>query len=285
MAYLKHKFGKTYYITKGKKGKTPIVVLHGGPGGRHTGNFPLHEMAKDRKIYFYDQMGGGKSSPTDKKYWNIKSFVEELSLLLDHWGLDEFHLYGSSWGTTLALEYYLRKKGKGVKSITFQSPMFSAKDWSDDAKKLVKQLDPKYQKIINYCHEIGATDSKVYKEAVIEYYSNFVFRNKAKLKKAISNPNPHGNEVYDYMWGPSEFNATGTLKTYDRVSDLSKIEIPTFLICGQYDEARPETAFKYSKKIKGSEFTVMPNCSHAILGEKPKPLIAEYKRFIKSIED
>lgn len=281
MPKIKHKFGTTYFEKKGKKGKTPIICLHGGPGGMSKKMSPLFKLATNREVYIYDQIGGGRSSETPKRMWKIETFVAELDLLIKAWGLKEFYLMGGSWGTTLALEYYLRKKGKGVKGLIFQSPMFSAKDWQNDANDLIEKLPVKTKKIIKYCHEIGATDSKVYGEAVIEYYSRHVFRNLNKLKKAMGkNENPHGDKVYEYMWGPSEFMATGTLKNYSRLKDLKTIKVPTLFICGHYDEARPDTARKYVKKIKGSKLKVIKGASHAILSEKPSEMLKVMKEFM-----
>jgi pimeloyl-ACP methyl ester carboxylesterase len=82
MPYIKHKFGQTWFQAKGKKTKKlPIIALHGGPGGTHVGMKALFDLANERKVYLYDQIGSGKSSITTKKHWTIKTFVEELKLL------------------------------------------------------------------------------------------------------------------------------------------------------------------------------------------------------------
>ena len=199
----------------------------------------------------------------------MQNFVRELELLVEHLGFKQFHLFGGSWGTTLALEYYLRRRGKGVASLVFQSPLFSSLDWHIDAKRLIKGLPRKTQKVINTCHEIGATDSKVYDAAVNEYYLKHVLRNKTKLKQGNRIPNPNGGKVYAYMWGPSEFEPTGTLKNYDRVADLSRIKVPTLIVCGEHDEATPETGVRYANKIPGCSFAEIENASHAIWVERP----------------
>lgn len=269
MAFISHKFGKTHFTKKGRNKNTPIIWLHGGPGGAHRTDSNVFQLAGDRQVYCYTQIGGGKSSGTSRKNWNIKTFVEELDILIKSWGLSEFHLMGGSWGTTLALEYYLRRRGKGVASLVFQSPLFSSLDWHIDAKRLIKGLPGKTQKVINTCHEIGATDSKVYDAAVNEYYLKHVLRNKTKLKQGNRIPNPNGGKVYAYMWGPSEFEPTGTLKNYDRVADLSRIKVPTLIVCGEHDEATPETGARYANKIPGCSFAEIENASHAIWVERP----------------
>jgi proline iminopeptidase len=284
MAKVKHKFGSTYYETKGRKSDgIPLICLHGGPGGTSMGHRELLKLSKDRKVFIYDQIGAGRSTEIKPSQYKIETFVKELDYLLAEWGVKEFHLLGSSWGTTLALEYFLRKKGKGVKSITFQSPMFSAKDWQEDANELIKKMPAKTQKVINYCHEIEATDSKVYKKAVFDYYLRHVLRNEKKLKSKSKIKNEHGNKVYEAMWGPSEFKATGTLKNYNEVKSLKRLDVPVLFLCGQYDEATPKTTKKFSQMVTGAKFKVIKKASHAILAEQPKEMLKTVKEFLNSI--
>ena len=269
MAYLTHKFGRTHYTKKGRNTSIPLIYLHGGPGGSHQPNSPVFRLAEKRQVYAYTQIGSGKSSPTQKKFWNIGTFVQELDFLISGWGLDQFHLMGSSWGTTLALEYYLRKRGKGVVSLIFQSPLFNAMDWKKDGRRLIRGLPESTQKIINCCHKIGATDSRVYREAMFQYYLRHVLRNRSKLKKKMSSNDSHGKAIYDHMWGVSEFEPTGTLKNLDRVEDLSKIQVPSLIICGEHDEATPKTGLRYANCIKDCSFEVIQGASHSIWSEQP----------------
>ena len=282
--FIEHKFGKTFYRSKGRKSaRLPLVFLHGGPGGRSKPDSPLFELADERKVLLYDQIGGGKSTPIKKRQMTIATFVEELRILLDAWGLDECHLAGGSWGTTLALEYYLRHRGKGIRSLTFQSPMFSASDWEADAQRLIANMTPEDQKVIHYCHEIGATDAQVYKDASYRYYARHVNRNRKKLKEMMSNDgsNTHGGEVYRTMWGPTEFKPTGTLKSYDRTGDLHRIDVPVQFICGEHDEATPQTAQTYCDAIPQAKLSVIQGASHSISAEKPKPFIRTLRRFLR----
>jgi proline iminopeptidase len=283
MAFVTHKLGKTHYTKKGRNRKTPVIWLHGGPGGTHEPDGAVFQLAGDRQVYCYTQLGGGRSSATTRKHWHIKTFVQELEMLISAWGLERFHLMGGSWGTTLALEYYLRRRGKGVASLVFQSPLFSSRDWKSDATRLIRGLPKKTQKVINACHEIGATDARVYKDAMEVYYAKHVMRNKSKAKKK-NPPNPNGVKIYEHMWGPSEFEPTGTLKSYNRVASLSRIRVPALVICGEHDEATPGTGVRYANKIPGCSFTEIPGVSHAIWRERPARIRNVINGFLDEIE-
>lgn len=92
------------------------------------------------------------------------------------WMSPEVHIYGHSWGTTLAVEYMFTKRPKGVRSLILASPCLSAKRWVEDAEKLIAELPQGTQETIRKNEEAGTTDSKEYKQAVFEYIKRHVCR-------------------------------------------------------------------------------------------------------------
>lgn len=285
MPYVKHALGRTYFEVKGEGKGTPIVFLHGGPGGSLEYARPLFRLAKGRRVFLYDQLGCGRSGVTGKAKWTTETFVREFNLLVKAWGLKEFHLMGTSWGGTLALEVYLARKGKGIRSITFQSPLISSKDWAKDCAALIKKLSPKNRRIIETCHAIGATDARVYDEAGKEFMARFCMRNR-KMAKELERKRKKqqkwmnsGKQIYLNMWGPSEFHSTGTLRSYDKVAQLRKIRAPALFLAGEHDEARPATIKRYSRLVKGAEFRELKGVSHAIFYENPGLLLSALEEF------
>jgi proline iminopeptidase len=47
------------------------------------------------------------------------------------------------------------------------------------------------------------------------------------------------------MWGPSEFTATGSLRTYERAERLKELNLPVLFTAGRYDEATPSSVEYY----------------------------------------
>ena len=281
MPYLKHTLGKTFYVAKGSKSKPALVCAHGGPGGTHKNLKHLLKLAKNRKVIVYDQLGGGKSSPSIKKYWNIKTFVKELDLLVTSQKLDKFYLFGNSWGTTLVLEYYFAYPEK-VLGIIFQSPLFSTKDWQNDAIALIKKMNKKEKTTLLRSLAHKPVDKKEFEKAMMSYYLKYVLRNKKHLQRMFSSDRKidTGKQIYEYMWGNSEFHATGTLKKYSRVADLKKVKVPALLICGEHDEATPKTSQKYVKKMPNAHLKVIRGASHVISLEKPVELRRIITKFL-----
>jgi proline iminopeptidase len=97
---------RIYMEQCGNPNGTPVVILHGGPGG---GCSPAMRRYFDPSIYrviLFDQRGCGRSRPhasvTDNTTWHLVADIERLRTLLD---IDDWTVFGGSWGATLALVY------------------------------------------------------------------------------------------------------------------------------------------------------------------------------------
>jgi proline iminopeptidase len=100
--FINVKGGKVWYRIVGEGKKTPILMLHGGPGIPSYYLKPLAELSKDRPVIFFDQLGCGKSDKiTDTTLMTIDNYVAELGEVINHLGLKVFYLYGQSWGTMI----------------------------------------------------------------------------------------------------------------------------------------------------------------------------------------
>ncbi|MBY6083668.1 prolyl aminopeptidase [Ruegeria arenilitoris] len=83
-----------------------VVVLHGGPGG---GCSPAMRRYFDPEVYrviLFDQRGCGRSRPTasveNNTTWHLVADIERLRKLFE---IDDWIVFGGSWGATLALIY------------------------------------------------------------------------------------------------------------------------------------------------------------------------------------
>ncbi|SMF09757.1 proline iminopeptidase-family hydrolase [Paenibacillus barengoltzii] len=256
--------GRVWFVRVGTGSKTPLVVLHGGPGGTHHSlKAGLQDLADERPVIFYDQLGSGNSErPGDPSLWQLDRFVEELECVRQALNLDEIHLLGHSWGTMLAATYLIKRKPKGVRSITFSSPCLSAERWKRDADVLISKLPQEVREAIVRNEERGTTDSEEYRNAVDEYYKRHLIRIDPLPEVVIQNRAKSNSEVYLTMWGPSEFCPTGNLKTFDCTSELNQIAIPALFVCGRYDEATPESTQYYQSLVPHSQFHVFENSAH-----------------------
>ena len=120
--YTEVKGGEIWYRIVGDSDKTPLLLVHGGPGFPSYYLNPLKELGKERPVIFFDQLGCGRSeTEVDSTLMTVDNFVEQLETLRKKLGLEEFYLYGHSWGTMLGMDYYLKYPNR-VKALIFASP-------------------------------------------------------------------------------------------------------------------------------------------------------------------
>ena len=108
--YVDYNGHKTYVKIVGERkdnGKKPLLVLHGGPGDCHNYLLDLARLADehDRQVIFYDQTGCGKSmlEGMGEDFYTYDLWVNEYYTVIDALGLDDFHLFGNSWGGMLGM--------------------------------------------------------------------------------------------------------------------------------------------------------------------------------------
>lgn len=269
--------GKVWYRIVGSEARTPLLVLHGGPGVSSIYLKPLEALATDRPVIFYDQLGCGKSpSPSDTTLWTIERFVEEIAQVRKALGLKEIHLYGHSWGTMLAVDYMLTKP-IGVRSLVLSSPVLSRSRWLHDEDSLISTLPDSLQTAIRYHRQLETTDAAEYHSAMKVYSERYHARRlpwSADLDSAFARWN---QAMFEYMFA-------GTLGAYDRTDRLSEINIPTLLTAGEYDKATPATVKYYQSLIPGSEFALLKNCAHLTMQDDPVADVKIIQDFLDRVE-
>lgn len=278
------KGGKVWYKIVGEGVKTPILLLHGGPGIPSFYLNPLSALGKDRPVIFIDQLGCGRSDKiTDTTLMTVENFVDQIKQIKDSLGLKNYYLYGQSWGTMLGTDFYL-KYPEGIKAIIFSSPAISIPMWLQDADTLIATLPDSIQNSIR-TNELNKTyESPDYQNAIKVYYQHFLARKLPWSSDIDSAFLLMGANVYNFMGGPSEFTMTGTLKNYDRTNRLSEIIVPTLFITGEFDEARPSTVKYYQSLVPGAQFELVENAGHLTMQDDPDKNLKIITDFINSIE-
>jgi len=97
----------TLYVEEsGNPQGLPVVFLHGGPGaGCVEDHRRLFDPARYRIILF-DQRGAGRSRPhADLSNNTTLALVSDMELIRKHLGIDQWLVFGGSWGSTLGLVY------------------------------------------------------------------------------------------------------------------------------------------------------------------------------------
>ncbi len=279
---------RTWYQIHGEQSTgLPLLCLHGGPGMTHDYLEPLAALsATGRQVIFYDQLGSGNSDhPADGSLWKVPLFIEQIDALRNSLGLAEFHLYGQSWGGFLAQEYMLTKPA-GIQSLILSNSAASTKRWIREANRLRAALPGEIQQVLDQHEADGSTDDPAYLLATEIYYRRHLCRLEAwpdclnrTLEKLSQAP-----EVYNSMWGPSEFHCTGSLKDWDIEERLGEIETPTLILSGRYDESTPAINERLQQAIKNSEWVLFEESSHTPHLEETSKYLQVLAEFLERME-
>jgi proline iminopeptidase len=276
--------GSIWYRTAGAGG-VPLVCLHGGPGATHDYLENILSLSDDRMVVLYDQLGGGRSDrPRDRSLWTAERFVDELDRLVRHLGLQRFHLLGQSWGSMLAV-LYAQMKGQGrLASLVLSAPYLSSPLWDQDQRRHVHELPEKTRKVILESEARGDCSSPAYAKAMDIFYRRHVCRMPVWPENLNRSLQGMGFEVYNHMWGPSEFTLTGNLKGMDATKLLPGLRVPVLYTCGEFDEATPATTRRYAELTPDSQVVVFPGASHMHHLESQAEFLSAVRAFLKQNE-
>ncbi|MFW9268083.1 alpha/beta fold hydrolase [Pseudomonas sp. NR3] len=100
---------RLYWERHGTPGREPMMVLHGGPGGRFNHRYLELVHLHDFDVIVFDQRGCGRStSEGDHLHNNTSLSVLDIEALREHFGFKRINLLGVSWGSWLAIQYQRR---------------------------------------------------------------------------------------------------------------------------------------------------------------------------------
>lgn len=134
----------------------------------------------------------------------------------------------------------------------------------------MQQLPESTQKIIMQHEYAGTTDSSEY-QAAKNLFNSLLCRIHPDPENLTYSLTHSNREIYQAMWGPSEFTVTGNLKDFDRINDLASLTIPVLITCGRFDEASPQTMQKAQGNSKNIKVVIFEKSAHvAHLEEEEK---------------
>jgi L-proline amide hydrolase len=261
---------QTWYRVTGdlETGKTPLVVLHGGPGAAHNYTLSIAGIAaQGRAVVHYDQLGIGNSTHLPERgadFWTVQLFLDELDNLLAALGIaGRYHVLGQSWGGMLAAEHAVRRP-PGLRGLVIANSPASMHLWLSEANRLRDELPAEVQRTLVAHEAAGTTDHPDYKAAEDVFNARHVCRivpNPPEVAEtfALIDADP---TVYHTMNGPNEFHVVGTLKDWTVIERLDRITAPTLLVSGRYDEATEATVQPYADRIPDVRWTIFENSSH-----------------------
>ncbi|KAL3261223.1 hypothetical protein ABHI18_003926 [Aspergillus niger] len=307
---------QTWYRVYGDiKAGTPLVVLHGGPGFCHNYMLPLAALASGRSVILYDQIGNGLSSHYlekrgDQGFWTVDLFIAELENLLRYLGIaGHFDLLGHSWGGMMGMDFAARQPA-GLRRLILSNAPASVALWLESVNRLRASLPQKIQDTLQKCEAEGRLDSKDYENATVEFLSRFCCRTQPwpeELMQSLVWTTEKDPTVASTMYvaqlpefflrqplysvfstmprangsrlGPSEFWVEGSLKDWSALDHIHRIQVPTLVINGKYDEAQDsavEPLFWGIDKVKWITLSEGSHCPQFDDREKYLQVVDEF---------
>jgi proline iminopeptidase len=245
----------------------------------------MQMLGEERPIVFYDQLGCGNSHrPSDLSLWSLGRFVEELALVKEHLGLDDVHLFGHSWGSILVVNYYTSLRPRGIKSMVLSSPSLSIPRSYEDMRGYLDNMPSEHREAVRSGELSGDTSGPDFKRAVRAYNRRHLCRVEPPpecMKRAHSKSS---REIADHFLGWRDFRITGYMRDFDCTDQLSKIDVPTLFICGEHDDACPESTRFYHRLVPGSALKIVKDASHNPQLENPIDFLDIIRSFLAKID-
>jgi len=236
---------RIWYEDSGGEG-VPVVCLHAGTGNcrmwqAQQGAFP----AAGYRFIAYDRRGYGRTE-SDATGPHAASAADDLQLIANSIGLDEFHLLGTAAGGIVALDYALTFPDR-LRSLVVANSIGGVQD--PDYLALQKRLrpTPAFDALPADIRELGP----VYRAS-----------------------NPEGTQRWNDLEHGSRQAGTASLpKTRNRITFelLETLKVPTLLVTGDADLYTPAPVLQlFKRRIPRSESVVIANCGHSALWEQPQ---------------
>ncbi|KAK7677082.1 hypothetical protein QCA50_019980 [Cerrena zonata] len=151
-------------------------------------------------------------------------------------------------------------------------------DWVESVNRLKSLLPQDVQETLDKHEAAGTVEDPEYQAAADKYNEQFTCR-LTPLPEGFVEDNEwmaNNSTVYHTMNGPTEFFITGSIKTFDVVSDLHGINVPTLLTNGKWDGAQDTVVKKFFWNIPKVKWVQFAEASHT-------PHYEETRRYMDTV--
>jgi proline iminopeptidase len=268
-------------------GPATLLTLHGGPGCTHEYLECFEDFLPPQgiRVIYYDQLGSHYSDqPDEPGLWTAERFREEVEQVRVALGLEDFYLYGHSWGGMLAIEYALKYqrhlKGMIVSNMTASIPSYVAY-----INELRQKLSPESIRTLERYEATGEYTSPEYEKVMFgEIYASHLCR-VSPWPEPLARMFRHMNQkVYQTMQGPNEFVVTGTFKDWDRWADLSRIGVPALLSVGRFDTMSVADIERMGSLMPQARVAVCESGSHCSMYDDQERYFDDLISFVRDVE-
>lgn len=287
-AYKKHSLQvsdlhKIYFEESGNPQGTPILFLHGGPGG---GTEPDHRRLYDPNLFriiMVDQRGCGLSTPfaelRENTTWDLINDLEQVRNLL---GVERWLIHGGSWGSTLALVYAINHPSR-VRGLILRGVFLCTRKellwfYQEGASWIFPEAWEPYEAFIPenerndmigaYYRRLNAEDPKVVLEAALLWSRWEASTSKLIPSSIFIQKYENPQKALPFARIEAHYFQHGAFLPTDNyiLENASALkEIPCQIVHGRYDVVCPiKNAWDLHKHLPLSELHITSDAGHSI---------------------
>ena len=256
----------------------PLLIMHGGLGFDHTYFRPwIDSLAEGSKLIFYDHRGNGRSDrskPLDDVYHS--TWADDANALREHLGIEKMVLMGHSYGGVLALHYALQYPE--TLSGLILANTYPAWNYKDTVLEKARERGTPEQ--------VAAVENRFFERVKDD-------ADLEELAGLIGNMYFHdpSNPIAGDFGSDVQFSADGYNRGFvdihaqhNVISKLSKITVPTLILCGSDDwitPYEPGSAILHSE-IPNSKLIMFEKSGHCIFAEEQDKFLNVVQGFMSN---
>jgi proline iminopeptidase len=256
--------------------KPVAVLIHGGPGGDHTGFKPAFTpLSSQIQLVYFDHRGQGRSAEGDPARYTLDENVEDMEALRQHLGLGPIVSIGTSYGGMVAMAHAARYPAAVSHLILIVTAAHSG--FIARAQQIVRERGtPEQQRVCDmlWAGELNTVERMQHFYKVMgPLYSH---RYDPATASATRSRGTNSPAPFNQAFAPGGF-----LRSYDLRPELAKITAPTLILAGRHDWiCAPEFSEEIQRLIPGSQLRIFEHSSHSIRVDEPEAMIEAIAGFV-----
>lgn len=262
MAFFKYRDKDVYYEVHGEG--TPIIFLNGIMMSTKSWEQFINELSEYHQLILVDFLDQGRSDKMHGIEYKHDLQVELVEALRVHLDLDEFNLFGISYGGEIAIQYAIKYQQHITRLLLFNTAAWTS-PWLEEIGRAWNYAahDP----AAYYATSIPVIYSPMFYVEQIEWMNN----RKDILLNVFSN-----KEFMDGM-----VRLTNSSNGYDERIKVKEIQCKTLIVSSEYDFVTPKNEQEFiAKEIMGSSYVFLPKVGHASMYENPTLFISLVLGFV-----